>query len=133
MSNSDIVRNLIEVWNHRDFGVLDRYVHPDHLNHGPTEGQFPQGLEGQHIFIKTFITAFPDVHAEITDMYELGDMVDAYVTFEGTHQGELMGVAATGRHITVYVHTRDRLVNGKVVESWAEWDPIEMMRQLGIE
>lgn len=132
MSNSDIVRSIIEVWNHRDLSTIDRFVHPNHVSHGPTDDQFPQGIEGQRVFVRTFLAAFPDVEAEITDISEEGDLVDAYVTYRGTHQGELMGIPATGRRVTVHVHTRDRIANGKIVESWAEWDPNDMMRQLGV-
>ena len=133
MSNVTISRNFIEgIWNRKDLSLIDKYVAPNHVNHGPTEDQFPQGPEGQRIFVSTFLAAFPDVHATITDIAEDGDFVEANISYTATHQGELMGVPATGRKVNVEVYIRDRFENGKIVESWAEWDPNDLMRQLGV-
>jgi predicted ester cyclase len=133
MSNADIVRNFLEgAWNRKDLSVIDQYIHPNHVSHDPMEGQFPQGSEGQRIFVSTFNSAFPDVKCTINELTQDGDLVEASLTFRGTQKGELMGVPPTGKKVTVHVQTTDRIENGKIVESWVDWDPDDMMRQLGV-
>lgn len=133
MSNADVVRNFLEgAWNQKDLSAVDKYLHQDYVSHDPMEGQFPQGIEGQRLFVSTFNAAFPDVRCTINSQEENGDIVESNLTFVGTQKGELMGIPATGKKVTVPVHTTDRVENGKIVESWVDWDPDDMMRQLGV-
>jgi predicted ester cyclase len=53
-------------------------------------------------------------------------------TADGTHQGELVGIPATGKTSTVKGITVDRILNGKIAESWGIFDQFGMMQQLGV-
>jgi predicted ester cyclase len=131
MSNLDVSQNLlVGVWNKRDFSLIDKYIHPDCISHDPTGDA--HGIAGAHQFTSGMVNAFPDVQVTINDAWEDGDMVTMQVTFNGTHKGELMGIPPTGRKASVDVTITDRHQNGKIVESWSEWDPNDMMRQLGV-
>lgn len=59
-------------------------------------------------------------------------MVVTRWTFRGTHTGELMGIAPTGKQVTVTGISIDRVVGGKIVEEWNEMDDLGMMEQLGV-
>jgi predicted ester cyclase len=120
------------MWNRQDFGVADRYVSPDLVPEGPMSDQFPPGPEGSKAFTSTFLNAFPDVEATIDEQDVDGDWVHTWTTYRGTQTGPLMDITATGRHATVSVHTIDRVVNGKIVESTVDWDPQDLFRQLGV-
>src|SRR5436190_2066921 len=61
-----------------------------------------------------------------------GDKVASRWTGRGTHDGDLMGVAPTGKQVTVSGLTFSRLANGKVVEEYTNWDTFGMMQQLGV-
>jgi predicted ester cyclase len=131
MSNLDISQKLlVGIWNNRDFSLIDQHLHPNIINHDPTGNT--QGIEAAHQFTSGMVNAFPDVRVTIHDAWEDGDTVTTQVTFNGTHQGELMGIPPTGKKASVDVTITDRYENGKIVESWAEWDPNDMMRQLGV-
>ena len=54
------------------------------------------------------------------------------ITFHGTHQGELMGIPATGKRISVNEIHILRIANGQAVEHWGVEDSLGMMQQLGI-
>jgi predicted ester cyclase len=43
-----------------------------------------------------------------------------------------MDIPATGNSVAVPVLVRDRISGGKIIESRNEWDPDDMMRQLGV-
>jgi len=131
--NITLAREYLEkAWNEKDLSVVDRLIAHDHVSHGPYTEGLPPGPEGERAFISTFINAFPDVRMTIDSIEASGDVVHASVTYRGTHTGELMGISPTGKTTVVTVKTTSRIVNGQIVESGAEWDPNEMLRQLGV-
>jgi predicted ester cyclase len=131
--NKSISRDLIDgLWNRRDMSVADKYIDPDMAPEGPFSDQFPPGPEGLKTFASTFINAFPDLECSIDNQETDGDMVRTWVTFVGTQTGQLMDIPPTGNEVTVEVVVTDRISGGKIVESSSEWDPDDMMRQLGI-
>ena len=72
--------------------------------------------------------ACPDLHYTIEDMVAEGDKVVIRVTVSGTHRGEFMGVAPTNKRVSWTSIIISRIVNGIIVERWANTD---MMQQLG--
>ena len=61
-----------------------------------------------------------------------GEYVTTRWSARGTHQGDLMGMAPTGKQATVTGITIDRIVDGRFVESWTNWDTLGLMQQLGV-
>jgi steroid delta-isomerase-like uncharacterized protein len=132
--NKAIARKFIEgAWNRRDMNVVNELVAPNHVPHGPFTEQFPQGVEGAAAFVTAFVAAFPDVKATIVKQETEGDKIKTTVTFKGTQTGPLMDIPATGKQATVPVVQTDRIVDGKIVETWSEWKPEDMFRQLGVK
>ena len=128
-----VARNFLETaWGKRDIDGIEKHVTADHINHGPFTDQMPAGVEGDKAFVSSFLTAFPDVRYTIDQQEDEGDLVRTWVTFRGTQTGQLMDIPPTGRQVTVPVLITDRIAEGKIVESWAEWDPNDMLRQLGV-
>jgi predicted ester cyclase len=78
------------------------------------------------------VAAFPDVHVHIEDEIAEGDWVVTRMKAHGTHQGELMGIPATGKEVTDSVIHVARIVDGKIVERWEQADLMGMMQQLGV-
>lgn len=78
------------------------------------------------------VSPFPDFRLEIEDQLADGDKVVTRVVFRGTHQGEFMGIASTGRVVEYGGTAIDRIENGKVVEGWHQADQLGMLRQLGV-
>ncbi len=107
--------------------IFDRYL--AHQADGHAEERGPEDVKR---FIGEFHQAFPDFHSEIEDQIAEGDKVVTRWTMRGTHQGEFRGIAPTGKQITVTGIGIFRFSNGKVVESWDNFDQLGMMRQLGV-
>jgi predicted ester cyclase len=78
-----------------------------------------------------FRDAFSDFAIVTDDMVAEGDKVFVRAHMTGTHRGEFMGIAATGRSINVPFADIVRFENGKVVEHWGITDTGAMMQQLG--
>jgi predicted ester cyclase len=86
--------------------------------------------------MKTFATefrkAFPDFRDSIDIQIAEGDMVATRATSRGAHRGVFMGLEPTNRELSWTGITIDRIAEGKIVESWTNWDMMGMMQQLGV-
>lgn len=110
--------------------VLDDIFAPNVVDHDPAPDQGP-GAEGFKQFFTTLRAAFPDLtikpeHVDATD----DDIALAY-TMSGTHQGNFMGVPATGRHFSARGMQIARFEGGKIVERWGSSDEFGILKQLG--
>ena len=133
-SNKAISRRFLEeVFGQGKLAVADEIVAPDHVDHGPGAlPGVPHGPEGSKMLVTGYRNAFPDIHFTIDEQIAEGDKVVTRWTGHGTHKGELAGIPATGKSATVTGMGVDRIVNGKIVESWGIFDQFGMMQQLGV-
>ena len=76
------------------------------------------------------LAAFPDVKATINLWVVDGDLVSAYVSYQGTHQAEFLGVAPTGKAVTWSIIDIFRVQNGKVVELWHDVPNGDILEQI---
>jgi steroid delta-isomerase-like uncharacterized protein len=90
------------------------------------------GLAAIREWVATLVAAFPDRHLTIDDIVAEGDRVVARTTLNGTHQGEMQGIPATGKSVTQPSITVFHLANGKIAEGWYASDHLTMMQQLGV-
>ena len=79
-----------------------------------------------------FRSAFPDWHEGIVQLVAEGDTVAGRFTCSGTHQGEFLGEAPTGRRMEVEEVFFVRVENGRFVDFWGLEDSLGRMRQLGL-
>jgi steroid delta-isomerase-like uncharacterized protein len=110
--------------------AVDEYFAPEFVAHGPHPGITPD-LAGTRQWTAAIIRAAPDYYVHVDDQFAVDDKVVTRWTARGTHQGEFQGIPPTGRQITVTGITVSRYAGGKIVESWFEWDTLDLMRQLG--
>jgi steroid delta-isomerase-like uncharacterized protein len=130
--NKAIARRGYEAINQNNLDALDEVVAPDITDHDPAPGQAP-GLEGVKQWFSSMHTAFPDFRMNVEDMIAEGDKVVARVRLSGTHQGEFMGIDATGNRVTITGIDILRInADGKIMERWGNFDDLGMMQQLGV-
>lgn len=75
--------------------------------------------------------AFPDFSIAIDDLVAEGEKVSMRATGRGTHQGDFFGIPPTERSIVFTEINLSRIVDGKMVEHWAERSTLEVLQQLG--
>ncbi|MBI1296745.1 hypothetical protein GC175_17455 [bacterium] len=120
--NKSIVRRLWqEVWNEQKIAVCDEIFNEAYATHE----------KGWATYV--FTTAIPDIHFAVTDMIAEGDKVVSRLVVSGTHTGEFVGVAGTGKRFSLTATWIHRLEDGRIVEGrdWGEWNVLEFMRQVG--
>jgi steroid delta-isomerase-like uncharacterized protein len=127
----EIARRLAEdPWR----GKLDeavKLISDDYVAYVPGAPEPLRGKEGFREFTTTYLTGFPDGTITVDEQIAEGDIVATRWTGRGTHSGELMGIPATGKQVTVSGITFSRIVDGKAREAWLSWDTLSMMQQLG--
>jgi steroid delta-isomerase-like uncharacterized protein len=132
---ADASRRLLEEsFNDGNLALVDQLVAADALNHDPALPAQMRNLRGPEALkrvVTMYRAAFPDLRMTVDDVITTDDKVVLRWHSDGTHRGELAGLAPTGARGSVTGISIDRWQDGKVVEAWAEWDNMGLARQLG--
>ena len=119
-----------EGWNQKNWSAIDETVAEDYLDHNALPG-LPPGREGFKALMSSYFTAFPDLQIMVEDILVDGDKVVCRWKARGTHNGSLMGISPSGRAVNVGGISIDRIVDGRLVEGWYEFDTLGMLQQVG--
>ena len=130
-SNIEIVREYTRrVFNEHNPDLAVEYVSTDVKWHGGTLGTV-EGAQNLVGLLRGFIGALPDLNAQEQGIVAQGDTVAVRFVVEATHQGELLGIAPTGRRVRWDAVDVYRLVDGTIVEEWAADDLTAILHQVG--
>jgi steroid delta-isomerase-like uncharacterized protein len=129
--NTEVIRAYVEtIFNQRQVDRAAELVAPDYLDHAALPGQAP-GLAGAKQKWAMYLAGIPDLRVTIEELVAEGDRVAVRRSYEGTHQGELLGVPPTGKHVRISGISIFRLAGGKIAEQWEQLDRLALMQQLG--
>jgi steroid delta-isomerase-like uncharacterized protein len=134
---AELSRRIFEdVWNRKNLNAIDDLIAADYVHHdaGTLAANGPDGYKH---FVTSYMNAFPDAQFTIHDAFTVGQNSDGENevtrwTVVGTHEGELAGIPRTGRRFSVTGISIARIANGKITESWNNWDALGLMQQLGV-
>jgi len=124
------MRLATEVLNGKNLDVIDELLHKDFVEHVAGEER-RTGIEGFKAARRRRNAVFPDWGVRVEDLIAEGDKVVVRAIGSGTHRGEFMGIAPTGRRISVTWIAIYRVANGKLAEHWQNIDELGMLKQLG--
>ncbi len=125
--NKAIIREYIESYNNRNMDFDDLFA-PDYFDH--THQQ--KGLEGMKQLMNMAFKAFPDWYETIEEINAEGDKVWVRLTYTATHTGEYLGLAPTGKKVTLTAVAIYRIANEKIVEGRFVTDQLDFLKQLGV-
>jgi steroid delta-isomerase-like uncharacterized protein len=126
------MRNTYELISAGDIAGFGDLVADDFVEHQGGPG-FPATKEGTLDFFHALLEAFPDLHMNVEDVIADGDKAVARVTTTGTHRGDFMGIAPTGRTVDMQLIDIMRFDGaGHVCEHWGVADMLSLMQQLGV-
>jgi steroid delta-isomerase-like uncharacterized protein len=125
-------QRLAECVNAGDVDEAVKSFAEDCLDHDPAPDQGP-GRDGFKQFFTALRSAFPDAHIEPAHLLADEENVAIAYTLTGTHEGEFLGIAPTGKRIEVRGLQIGRFENAQIVERWGSSDELGIMRQLGAD
>ena len=129
--HEEVMRRFVEeVINNGNFSVLGELIQPNYVYRSPD--QELHGPEGIRDLFTAYRVAFPDLNVTIDDLVAADEKVVISFTLNGTHKGDLMGIAATDKQVKVHGVVISRFEEGKIVEEWEILDQLTMYQQLGI-
>jgi steroid delta-isomerase-like uncharacterized protein len=133
-STEDVARQwFAEVWNQGSEAAIDRLLAPQGAFHGLTADGTPiVGPAGFKPFFRQFKGAFPDMNIRIDRTVTEGEMIALHCTVTGTHRGDALGIAATGKPVTFTGIAMGRVRNGQLVEGWNAFDFLSLYQQVGM-
>jgi steroid delta-isomerase-like uncharacterized protein len=129
--NKAVMQRLIEGFNTGNLSVYDELVAPDFVDQSAPPG-IPANREAWKQKAVMFRSAFPDIQVTIEHAIAEGDLVTTHTMARGIHQGELMGIPASGKEIAVRGLHIEQIVDGKITARWEVIDIMGMMVQLGV-
>lgn len=126
----EAVEMLYRAFSDKNPDLLDFAVTKDWNDIPLSPGQGP-GPEGFKPLLAGFIEAFPDINIIVHDMVQEPGKIAVRAEITGTHHGEFMGIAPTGRSISVRLHEFHLLNGERVTTTWHMEDWLAMFQQLG--
>jgi len=130
--NKALVRDFIDgLFTRGQLGSVDKYLAEDFVNHDPPFGAAADRA-GLRAAGAMFRAAFPNWHSQLHLLVAEGDIVVEQFTAGGTHRGEIMGVAPTGREVSLRGINIFRVRDSRIAERWGRLDDLGLLEQLGL-
>jgi steroid delta-isomerase-like uncharacterized protein len=127
-----VCRFLEEIWNNANLAVMDEVLSDDYVAHSPSvQGGELRGREALKDIMRQAHAGLPDVKITIDDVVGEGDRTAVRFTVRGTHQGDLFGIPASGRTVTVETVLFSRHANAQIAEAWEARDMLGLLQQIG--
>ncbi|WP_405865599.1 MULTISPECIES: ester cyclase [unclassified Streptomyces] len=124
----DTARGFYESYNSRDLDAsFEQYISADLINHvmgGTYDRAAWLSID------KALFPAFEDFTFTVLDQVAEGEKVATRYRLGGTHTGEFAGIAASGKSAFLTGTAVDRVVDGRIVEHWADLDFTGFLQQL---
>ena len=130
--NKAIIRRLNdEAWTKGRLDGIDELIAENFVGiviGGPEQIRGPEGFRD---FVTMYRKAFPDLIISVEEQVAEGDTVVTRWTATGTHQGDLMGMPASGKQAITSGVNINRIADGKLVEGWGLFDMLGLLQQIG--
>jgi steroid delta-isomerase-like uncharacterized protein len=123
-----------EIWNKKNFGLANEIIGQDcvHQVHDPLTPPLGRGPQGLTKLVDVYMNAFPDAQCTVDEVISEGDRVVVRWTARGTHTGQLLQIAPTGKKVHAGGVDIYRFVDGKIQDHRIIWDAMGFAQQLGI-
>lgn len=129
----DRAADALAAWNRGDAEAIGAFVAEDVIWRDVALGMPLHGRAALLAAAQAYMTAFPDLHIEVTSVTLDGPRLVQEWTVTGTHRGEFLGMAPTGRWTETYgavITTFDD--DAVMIEGALYWNPLAMLQQLGL-
>jgi hypothetical protein len=115
-----------------DLALTSDLFAADYVGHDPNLPLLPPGPGGVALHALASRTAFPDQRVTVDDLFGVGDRVAVRFTLRGTHLGDLLDLAPTGKRVEAHGVAIYRVAGGRLAEGWVGFDALGLLDQLGL-
>jgi steroid delta-isomerase-like uncharacterized protein len=129
--NKAIVRRLLEEPWKGDLRVVDELIDRNYVGYDPSIPEPLRGPDGFKENVSTYRAAYSDARITVNDQIAEGDKVATRWIASATHTGSLQGMPPTGKAVRVTGVNVTRFAEGKIAESWSNFDMLTLLKQLG--
>lgn len=130
-ANQDLGRRWFdEVWNKQRRDAIAEMLDPRVVFH--EGGADIAGPEGFYSYFDRMHAGFSDIHITIEDAMDSGDKVCVRWSCSMKHTGDGLGVPATGKMLQTSGISIMRVVDGKLIEGWQNWDMACILEAIGV-
>ena len=133
-SNVTLCRDFAQrMINERNLTLAPEFISERSFHHefGDVPEDYRRGPRAMAQFLNLYLRAFSDLRVTVEDAVADRDRVVTRWRLEGTHEGPLMSIAASGRWVSVEGIRIDRIENGRIAESWMQMDSLGLLEQIG--
>lgn len=130
MTNREAIKKFVEVINSKKLDILHEFVHDSFRRNSCSAGRV-NSLDELIDFLNGEFSVFPDAHEEILDMVSEGNKIAVRHKFTGTQLGKMGHYPPTGKTMNAEYMAIYAIFDGKIIESWVEWDNLTGLKQLG--
>ena len=125
-----------ELWNNRNISVADEIFAADCVTHQLRSGAPSAGVsrspEAVKHHVAEWLAGFPDLRFSVEQMLAEADHVVSRSVMHGTHTGTWLGIAPTGKQVSIRMFVVHKIVNGKIAEDWVLVEALGFFQQLEI-
>jgi steroid delta-isomerase-like uncharacterized protein len=114
-ARATVERYLEEVLNLKDLAVASELILNEHFRQK----------------VSAFVTSFPDLETTVHHIVVEGDLVAAHISGRATHRDTFQGMPATGKKWDATCSAFYRVIDGRIVDAWVNWDLLTIMEQIG--
>ena len=118
-----------DMWNRFDKSIFPELLTKD-LQFRGSLGQEKRGYAEFGDYVDFIQRAFPDFHNHVEDIVSEGDRSFARLSYTGTHQGEVFGIAATGKRIEYAGAALFSFRGDRIASAWVLGDIYGLIQQL---
>jgi len=122
----------VGAWNDHDSGKVAACYADNYEGEDVAEASVHHGPSHIREITEAGFAAFPDLKLRIEHCLVDGDCVGVFWMATGTHQGRVMNIPPTGRHIEMRGAVWLRVAGGKIVNGLQVWDVAGMLRSIGL-
>ena len=123
--NEELSRRGFDMFNTGDTSAAAEITAADAVGHDPAQPEEQHGPDGFTQVVQMYRGMFPDLTLTVEEQFSDGDYVCTRWSSAGTHSD-------SGKHVDVTGISIAKVQDGKIVESWNQWDNAGMMQQLGM-
>ena len=131
----ELSRRAIEMWSSNNNGRPEDLFTVDYINHQEPDvegGSSSKNLEEWKKLVGEYHKSFSDSRVSLLRQIAEGDLVVTHWEITAKQTGDFMEISPSGTEVSWRGVSIDKVSDGKISESWVNWDKFSCLDGLGL-